>query len=63
MKFLLNKKDIIALNQEFDIGKLNNEDALKLNDKITILNTLIFWGVCIDLFLISLNIIIYVILI
>lgn len=28
MKFLLNKKDIVALNQEFDQGKLNNEASL-----------------------------------
>jgi prophage maintenance system killer protein len=28
MKFLLNKKDIIAINQEFDAGNLNNEASL-----------------------------------
>ncbi len=28
MKFVLTKKDIIALNQEFDTGKLHNEASL-----------------------------------
>ena len=28
MKFILNSKDIIALNQEFDFGKLHNEASL-----------------------------------
>ena len=28
MKFVLSKKDIIALNQEFDNGKLHNEHSL-----------------------------------
>jgi len=28
MKFILTKKDIIALNQEFDLGKVHNEASL-----------------------------------
>ena len=28
MKFILTKKDIIALNQQFDQGKMNNESSL-----------------------------------
>ncbi|MBI2148265.1 hypothetical protein HYU23_01155 [Candidatus Woesearchaeota archaeon] len=28
MKFILSKKDIIGLNQQFDIGKLHNEASL-----------------------------------
>jgi prophage maintenance system killer protein len=28
MKFVLTKKDIVALNQEFDTGKLHNEASL-----------------------------------